>query len=366
MSLYSYSDVPQRESCSGNARWAVLKQEIQPVSPSLCSNFQEAFSPASSVPPNIRRQEKMTPGSIHGTEGCVWMLPPSRCGGRAVQSCYGRSCCSLRLCTSRRSVCTAPRPGWQLPAPAGNIKLSKSKQKSWAVPGQGASARARGEAGAGGQGWCESCGWRHRGCVWWCSIPWASPGLPQRQARCLQDFGTGRGTTAAVQKPVAVGVLLSPEIMRYMVCVSWKTHRTVAALLMVRPGGRVCDGDRRCSGLLGYLCWRRSPTASDQPRENIGSSFQTLASKAILGLEEMRGTRSPCLVEQSVWAEAGGERLLSFPTWQKLYCIFSTTIKLCWDGCRRVLWKSSRPHPTMLISAVQRPRILYCRNILGI
>lgn len=46
---------------------------------------------------------------------------------------------------------------------------------------------------------------------------------------------------------------------------------------------------------------------NDQQQENIGNSFPTLASKAILGLEEMRGNQSPCLVEQSVWAEAGGE-----------------------------------------------------------
>lgn len=55
-------------------------------------------------------------------------------------------------------------------------------------------------------------------------------------------------------KPCCCGAALPPEIVRCMVCVGRKIYERVAALLMlgaVRPGGRLRDGGRRCSGLLG-------------------------------------------------------------------------------------------------------------------
>lgn len=262
-------------SYRGNTGWAVLKQEIQPVSPhpgNLCSNFQESFSHCSSVPPNIRRQEKMTPGTIQEMEGCVWMLSPSLCGGGGLQSCYGQSVLQPQVVHlspihvySSKTWLAAPCPCWQhRPFQIQREELGCTQTRSFCQgKGRGRSRRAD----LVQELWLEAQG---------LSGGAASPEHPLAPAAAgtpppgLWHRAWDRCSCA---KTCRRGSALCPEIMRYMVCVSWKIHRTVAALLMVgavRPGGRVCDGDRRCSGLLGYL----SMTNSKKTLEIVSQPLQ--------------------------------------------------------------------------------------------
>ena len=152
-------------------------------------------------------------------------------------------------------------------------------------------------------------------------------------------FGTWHRTWdhCSSAKTCCYGGALSPEIVRYMVCVSRKMDKAVAALLVLELFGRVGDHVVGAGGARD--CWV-SCAGGDLPLPltNCEKTLE-IASKplqAMLGLEEVAGTRFPCLAKQRVEAGAGAERLLSFPTWRKLYFVFCITVISCCDGCKKV------------------------------
>lgn len=146
---------------------------------------------------------------------------------------------------------------------------------------------------------------------------------------CLWDFGTEHGTAAALQKLVVVRVLCllkngewhgMRETEQWLLCLRWELCGWEEDCVMGTGGARSCAG-----GDLPLTVTRLTV-------RKHWKSFPNLCKRSKpWGFENVRGTRSPCLVEQNV----GGSRRKEISPFSYMTKSFTFRIatQLCCGGC---------------------------------
>lgn len=268
---------------------------------------------------------------------------------RSVETCYGQSVLqpqdlhlSLMCVYSSKTWLTAPCARWQYwTSRIQTPKLGCTQTGSF-WQGKGRDRQRRAELGL------RAGSWGYRGC----SVDATSLSPEHPLTCCLQDFGAGCGTSATLQDPVVVGVL---SVLNHEVHGLHEQNNTPKSGCIACAGSRAAGREMLWWGqeVLGIAVLHEISHCQWSAARKHWKYFQAFKVKQALGSEEVIGTRSPCLVEQRLQAEAGREWLFSFPTWKSL-SFFSTSLLNCAliDARGFLWWKSSCPHPTRLIGAV--------------